>query len=90
MATDKIAALYRILLLYEDVTRCDTSTTEADYIAYCNRIAVRFSAINQEIAETVEGLAIMGIRLPHHTVRSCVLHATNLMERQLGGDGNGV
>lgn len=86
MATDKIAALYRILLLYEDVAGGVVSTTEDDYIAYCNRIAVRFSAINQEIAETVEGLALMGMRLPHHTVRSCVLHVTNLMERQLGGD----
>lgn len=86
MAKDKIFDIYRILLLYEDVMAGLDSTTESDYVAYCNRMAVRFRTVNQEVSETIEGLAEMGMKLPKHTVRSCVLHMTNMVAKQLGGD----
>ena len=49
---DKIHALYKVLLLFEDLTSFEPTIEEADYTAYCERLSVRFRAVDGEIADT--------------------------------------
>ena len=79
---DKIHALYKVLLLYEDLNSVEPSIDEADYTTYCERLSVRFRTVDSEIADTLAGLSKMGVELTHHIVRSCVLRMTNRIERQ--------
>lgn len=81
---DKIHALYKVLLLYEDLTSAEPSIDEADYTTYCERLSVRFRAVDAETADTLAGLSKMGLELTHPIVRSCVLRMTNKTERAGG------
>ena len=78
---EKIHALYKVLLLFEDLISADPSIDEADYTTYCERLSVRFRAVDGEIADTLAGLSKMGLELTHSIIRSCVLRMTNKMER---------
>jgi len=78
---EKIHALYKVLLLFEDLTSANPSIDEADYTTYCERLSVRFRAVDGEIADTLAGLSKMGLELTHPIIRSCVLRMTNKMER---------
>lgn len=78
---EKIHALYKVLLLFEDLISADPSIEEADYTTYCERLSVRFRAVDGEIADTLAGLSKMGLELTHPIIRLCVLHMTNKMER---------
>ena len=49
---DKIHALYKVLLLFEDLTSLEPTIEEADYTTYCERLSVRFRAVDGEIADT--------------------------------------
>ena len=78
---DKIHALYKVLLLFEDLTSLEPTIEEADYTTYCERLSVRFRAVDGAIAETLAGLSKMGLELTHPIIRSCVLRMTNRIER---------
>lgn len=78
---DKIHALYKVLLLFEDLTSLEPTIEEVDYTAYCERLSVRFRAVDSEIADTLAGLSKMGLELTHPIIRSCVLRMTNRIER---------
>lgn len=78
---EQIHALYKVLLLFEDLTTDEPSIEEADYTIYCKRLSVRFRTVNGEIADTLAGLGKMGLKLTHSVVRSCVLRMTNQIER---------
>lgn len=78
---EKIHALYKVLLLFEDLISADPSIDETDYTTYCERLSVRFRAVDGEIADTLAGLSKMGLELTHPIIRSCVLRMTNKMER---------
>lgn len=78
---DKIHALYKVLLLFEDLTSLEPTIEEADYTTYCDRLSVRFRAVDGEISDTLAGLSKMGLELTHPIIRSCVLRMTNRIER---------
>ena len=78
---DKIHALYKVLLLFEDLTSLEPTIEEADYTTYCDRLSVRFMAVDGEISDTLAGLSKMGLELTHPIIRSCVLRMTNRIER---------
>ena len=78
---DKIHALYKVLLLFEDLTSLEPTIKEADYTVYCERLSVRFRAVDDEIADILAGLSKMGLELTHPIIRSCVLRMTNKIER---------
>jgi hypothetical protein len=78
---DKIHALYKVLLLFEDLTSLEPTIEEADYTTYCERLSVRFRAVDGEISDTLAGLSKMGLELTHPIIRSCVLRMTNRIER---------
>ena len=78
---DKIHALYKVLLLFEDLTSLEPTIEEADYTAYCERLSVRFRAVDGEIADTLAGLSKMWLVLTHPIIRSCVLRMTNKIKR---------
>ena len=78
---DKIHALYKVLLLFEDLTSLEPTIEEADYTTYCERLSVRFRAVDGEIADILAGLSKMGLELTHPIIRSCVLRMTNRIER---------
>lgn len=91
MRTDKqnkIHSLYKTLLLYEDLTSAEPHIEEGDYTMYCERLSVRFRAVDGEIADTLAGLAKMGTEATHTLVRSCVLRMVNRVDRdKKDGDG---
>lgn len=78
---EQIHALYKVLLLFEDLISAEPSIEEADYTVYCERLSVRFRTVDGEIADTLAGLGKMGLELSHPIVRSCVLRMTNQIER---------
>ena len=78
---DKIRVLYEFLVLFEIFTSLESTIEEADYTAYCERLSVRFRAVDGEIADTLAGLSKMGLELTHPIIRSCVLRMTNRIER---------
>lgn len=78
---EQIHALYKVLLLFEDLTSLEPTIEEADYTTYCERLSVRFRAVDGEIADTLAGLGKMGLELTHPIIRSCVLRMTNRIER---------
>ena len=78
---EQIHALYKVLLLFEDLISAEPSIEEADYTVYCERLSVRFRTVDGEIADTLAGLGKMGLELTHPVVRSCVLRMTNQIER---------
>lgn len=78
---EKIHALYKVLLLFEDLTSIEPTIEETDYTTYCERLSVRFRAVDSEIADTLAGLGKMGLELTHPIIRSCVLRMTNRIER---------
>lgn len=78
---EQIHALYKVLLLFEDMVSAEPSINETDYGAYCKRLSVRFREVDNEIADTLAGLGKMGQDLTHPVVRSCVLRMTNQIER---------
>lgn len=78
---EQIHALYKVLLLFEDLISVEPSIEEVDYTVYCERLSVRFRTIDGEIADTLAGLGKMGLELTHPIVRSCVLRMTNQIER---------
>jgi hypothetical protein len=78
---EQIHALYKVLLLFEDMISAEPSIEEADYSIYCKRLSVRFRDVDNEVADTLAGLGKMGQGLTHPVVRSCVLRMTNQIER---------
>ncbi len=81
---NKIHSLYKVLLLFEDLTGLEPHIEEADYTMYCERLSVRFRAVDGETADTLSGLARMGTEATHPIVRSCVLRMVNHIDRQEG------
>lgn len=89
MEKDKrIAALYKILLIYEDVVDKTVSTTEGEYLSYLDRLYVWASGLdNDEIAQTIKGLHELGLKSSHKTVKSVVFHMIDLIGKGAESDG---
>ena len=81
--TELISAIYKILLLFEDVADVKNEITEEDYLKYLDRLYIRFSGKgNDEIVDMIRGLYTIGVDLPHESVRSAVFYMINLIEKE--------
>lgn len=77
-----ISAIYKILLLFEDVLDDENEITEEDYLKYLNRIYIRFAGKgNEEIVDMLRGLYMVGLEPSHDTVKSAVFYMINLIEK---------
>lgn len=78
-----ISAIYKILLLFEDVADINNEITEEDYLKYLDRLYIRFSGKgNDEIVDMIRGLYTIGTELSHDSVRSTVFYMINLIEKE--------
>lgn len=78
---DKIKPLYHILLLFEACERKEIS--EADYLAYLNRISVQYLGMGEyEIYHSILGLKELGCQASHKSVKSICLHMTNSIKER--------
>ena len=81
--TELISAIYKILLLFEDVADVNNEITEEDYLKYLDRLYIRFSGkSNEEIVDMIRGLYTIGTTLSHESVRSAVFYMINLIEKE--------
>ena len=82
-----ISAIYKILLLFEDVADQNSNITEQDYLKYLDRLYIRFKGRNNiEIPDTIKGLIILGVDLPKESVKSTVFHMIELIEKGVVDD----
>lgn len=81
--TDKeIDALYKILVLYEDLTNEKSSITIESYLSYIDRLYVKWLGANRDdIYDTLKGLWELGIEAGHQRVKANVFHMINILER---------
>ena len=78
---ERIAGIYKILLLYEDCLNAQSDVSEMEYIAYLNRLPIRYVGINKEIAETIDGLREYGIEIEHDRLKQVVFHMIDLLKK---------
>lgn len=77
-----ISPIYKILLLYEGIEDINSSVTKEDYLAYLDRLYVRYVGKDeQEIAQTLRGLYLLGVEASHQTVKRAVFHMIDLAEK---------
>lgn len=78
----KIASIYKILLIFEDAISPDVGVSEAEYLAYLERLFVwALSWGEEEVSGTIQGLMSLGAKAQHKTVRSVVFHMIDLIDR---------
>ncbi len=78
-----ISAIYKILLLFEDVADSKTRITEQDYLKYLERLSIRFTGReDEEIVDIINGLIKLGTNLSKQSVKSVVFHMINIIEKR--------
>lgn len=78
----KIASIYKILLIFEDMSSLDSNITEREYLSYLDRLFVWSLSWNEEeVSGTIQGLESLGEKAQHKTVRSVVFHMIDLIDR---------
>lgn len=83
MKEKMISAIYKILLLFEDISNPESSITEEDYLKYINRQYIRFRGHgNEEIYSSLRGLYLLGCEADHKTVKSLVFHLIEVIEKE--------
>lgn len=78
---EKIAGIYKILLLYEDCLNAQSDVKEEEYVAYLNRLPIRYVGISKEIAETIDGLKEYGAGIEHDRLKQVVFHMIDLLKK---------
>lgn len=84
MKEKMISAIYKILLLYEDINNPNSQITEEDYLKYINRQYIRFLGKgNEEIYSSLRGLFMLGEEASHNEVKSLVFHLIDVINREI-------
>lgn len=78
-----ITAIYKILLLYEDMGKPNSNVTEDDYRRYLDRLYIRFTGLeNEEVTSSIRGLYFLGTEADHASVKSMVFHLIDVLEKE--------
>lgn len=81
--TNLVSPLFKILLLYEDMIDENSDVTMEDYLAYLNRIGVRYLGIGEhEIYQSIKGLEALGEESNKRIVKSVVFHMISIIKRR--------
>lgn len=77
-----IKNLYKILLLYEDMTNNNDWVTEKDYIQYLSNLYVYLIGLNDDkLCCYIKGLRDLAGNVTHHTVKSIVFSLIDYVEK---------
>ena len=77
-----IDEIYNVLIQYEKITELDSGVDEETYKGYLNRLWVWYNGFgNEDIANSLKGLYVLGVEADHKTVRRTVFHIINLLKR---------
>lgn len=80
-----IASIYKILVLYENITDTTNPIDVDAYLGYIDRLYVYWVGIgNDEVASLLHGLYILGVDAGHKRVKSIVFHIIDCVKK--GGD----
>ena len=78
-----ISAIYKILLLFEDIADPNSKITEQDYLKYLDRIYIRFKGReDEEITDLIKGLIKLHNQLTQVEVKSVVFHMIEVVEKE--------
>lgn len=76
-----IASIYKILILYENLSNEDI--TIDSYLNYIDRLYVYWVGVgDKEIYEILKGLWILGLNAGHKRVKSMVFHMIDVIEKR--------
>lgn len=82
MNKDKaIAAVYKILPIYEEVVETQSEMVYKAYLAYLSRLSVMVAGIDDGIASMVRGLEALGSDADHDQVRRTVFHMIHVLDK---------
>ena len=81
MNQDKIASIYKILVLYEKIN--DSEESINSYLNYIDRLYVYWVGVGkEEIYEILKGLWKLGKEATHKTVKSMVFHMIDIIKKE--------
>lgn len=76
-----IASIYKILILYENLSNEDI--TIDSYLNYIDRLYVYWVGVgDKEIYEILKGLWVLGLNAGHKRVKSMVFHMIDVIEKR--------
>lgn len=82
-----ITDIYKILLLYEDVTDENSVVQKQDYLAYLDRLYVYWVGMDcREVYNIVKGLRVLGLEVEHQVVKSMVFHVIDVIHKMEVGE----
>lgn len=79
----EISALYKILVLYEEVIDDKSPINIDSYLNYIDRLYVYWFGIGkEEIYSILKGLWKLGVNAGHKRVKSLVFHMIDIIKKQ--------
>lgn len=82
MNKDKaIAAVYKILPMYEEVLETQSEMVYRAYLAYLSRLSVMVAGIDDGMTSMVRGLEALGSNADHDQVRRTVFHMIHVLDK---------
>lgn len=76
-----IAAIYKVLPLYEETVETSSEMVERAYIAYLSRLSVMVAGIDDGMTSMVRGLMALGGEADHDQVRRTVFHMIHVVDK---------
>lgn len=78
-----INAIYKILVLYEDLFKENSFVSLESYLSYVDRLYVEWLGKgNKEIYEILRGLWLLGKEAGHKRVKSLVFHIISIIKKE--------
>ena len=79
----EIAAIYKILVLYEEFTNNESPINIDSYLNYIDRLYVYWFGIGEEeIYSILKGLWKLGLNAGHRRVKSLVFHMIDIINKK--------
>lgn len=86
-----IAAIFKVLGLYEDAKCTDSAVAESDYLAYVRRLVAMYHGLeNEEFYGLLNSVYKQGMTIEHADLKAIVFHLINELDKEANADGIAV